>query len=152
MDNNNNPFSRFDWSSFEKSFGRLLPDPSMKKNKEATWVEQYVQDILRHSIPPLDPYTRTGHYNAEITETEQTILIQFSIPDEQQARQIKAYVASNQVKLEGDDEHKLQMIRLPHAVIPSSCRAVYKNGSLQLHMRKLSKDEPFFEVDVRFPS
>ncbi|MFD0682150.1 MULTISPECIES: Hsp20/alpha crystallin family protein [unclassified Paenibacillus] len=149
MDKNNNPFSIFDWKKFEDSFGGL-PQPSKEKNDGSTWVEQYVHDILKQSIPPLSQSAGTLQYNTEITETEHALLIKINIPSLTDARNIKTYVAVNQVKLEANDHDKLQLIRLPHPVIPTSCKAIYKNGILQLHIRKQSKDEQFYEVDVKY--
>ncbi|NOU97359.1 hypothetical protein GC093_29625 [Paenibacillus sp. LMG 31456] len=149
MDNNNNPFSVFNWKKFEESFGGRLPQVSRNKNDGSTWVEQYVQDILKQSIQPLNQ-SAGGEYDTEIAETEHALIMKINIPDKTEAKTIKTYVSINQVKLEGNAHDKFQLIRLPHPVIPTSCKAIYKDGSLQLHIRKQSKDEQFYEIDVKY--
>ncbi|MDF2963721.1 MAG: hypothetical protein K0S39_5456 [Paenibacillus sp.] len=150
MDKNNNPFSGFDWRSFEKSFGGSFPKEAKLTNDNSTWVEQYVRHILRQSIPALDQTEWETPYNTEITETHHTIILKISIPDRTEAKNIRIFAASTQVKLEGNGKEHFQLIRLPHPVVPANCKAVYKDGIMQLHIRKQDKDEPFYEIDVRY--
>lgn len=120
---------------------------------DAAGIQQYVRQILKQSIPGMDPRAGTAHYDTEMTETPQHIIVKIHIAALSEARKLTLQVAPTQVKLEKkmtDQEHE-QWIRLPHPVIPTSCRAVYKNGIMQLHMRKQDKDELFYEIEVSYP-
>ncbi|WP_282935841.1 Hsp20/alpha crystallin family protein [Paenibacillus sp. RC67] len=148
--NNNNPFSRFDWNQFENYFRGMLPQSSDDPKNKSHWVEDYVQQILKESIPPGQSYTNVSHYDTEIVETLDHLLLKIMIPDKTQAQKLNVHAADHQVKLEGKDQQAVQWFRLPHPVDPISCKAEYKEGAIQLRMRKRTKEEPFHQVDVEF--
>lgn len=150
MEDNDNPFSGVNWKNFEKYFGGNVPFPPKDRNDSATWVEEYVQNLLKQIVPASNPESAAGHYDTEIVETHQTIIVKVMIPDIARAKNMRVGVSSNQLKLEGASAPNLQLIRLPHPVIPTSCKAVFKAGILQIHIRKQNEDEHFYEIDVKY--
>ncbi|MFE5322981.1 CS domain-containing protein [Paenibacillus sp. NPDC056579] len=147
MNDNRNPFSGVDWEQFQKYFAGTTPFPLHDHKDSTTWVEKYVQSILKQTVPE---GTAARQYDTELVETHQAIIMKIHIPDVNQAKNMRIHVASNQVKLEGAEGQHLQLIRLSHPVVPSDCKAVYKAGIMQLHMRKQDRDEHFYEIDVKF--
>ncbi|MCS7464413.1 Hsp20/alpha crystallin family protein [Paenibacillus doosanensis] len=150
MDKNHNPLNGFDWKQFEQSFGSQMNELSQQWRGAPTWVEDYVRNVLEQTLPNTDYTARTGPYQTEIEETHQHVRVNIQVPDPNTAKQLKVYVAPRQMKIEYKGEHGIQLIRLPQLVIPSSCKAVYKEGILQIHIRKDDMDEQFREVDIRF--
>ncbi|WP_028552804.1 Hsp20/alpha crystallin family protein [Paenibacillus sp. UNC451MF] len=152
MDPKHNPFSEFDWSQFEQYFRGILPQSSADPKNKSHWVEDYVQQILKENVPTMDSNSNVTRYDTEIIETMEHLILKINIPDRAQARKVNVFTAEHQVKLEGKDNREIQWLRLPHPVDPTSCRAVYKDGALQLQLRKRGKEEPFHQTEVEFPT
>lgn len=148
----NNPFFDFNWRNFEEFFGGKLPVPPVGKGDSASWIEEYVQNVLKQALPTVNLATvKQRTYHTELFDTHNNVIVKVHIPDKTQARKVRVMLSSNQIRLEGTPDDTAQTIRLSSLVVPSSCKAVYRNGVLQLHMRKLVNDNLFHEVDVRFP-
>jgi len=149
MENDNNRFSGFDWKQFQQYFAGTVPFPpnSRGDGSHATWVEEYVQSILKQTIPAR---AMPGQFDTEIVETHQAVVVKIHIPDINHAKKMTVHAAAEQIKLQGGEGKSLQLIRLPHPVMPTSCKAEYRAGVLQLHMRKRTEEEPFYEIDVKF--
>ncbi|CAG7621703.1 Hsp20/alpha crystallin family protein [Paenibacillus allorhizosphaerae] len=154
--NNNNSFFDMNWKNFEQFFGGKLPFPGMLNGSgtsgddQMAWVEGYVRDVLKQAIPNFNPTMLKHHFQTELFETHNNVIVKVHIPDRAQARKIRALISANQIRLEGLPEKSAQTIRLASPVAPDSCKAVYKNGIMQFHMRKQSADETYYEIDVRY--
>jgi HSP20 family molecular chaperone IbpA len=141
----------FDWKSFEQFFGAKLPPMPTDKLNDTTWIENYVQDALKQAFPQNGLNVSSHKYNTEVFETHNSVVVKISIPDRSQAKKVRVLVGANLVKLDGLPGNTNQIIKLGTQVMESSCKAVYKNGILQLHLRKQADDDHFHEVRVRFP-
>jgi len=110
--------------------------------------------MLKQSMPKMAniaSHTDASPVHTEMFETHNSIIVKMYIPDRAHAKNVSVYVSEHQVRLENLPPKKSkQTIRLNSYVLPSSCRAVYKSGVLQLHMRKQDKDDYFHKVNVRF--
>jgi len=144
-------FADFDWKSFEQFFRGKLPTlPSSGHSDKLDWLDGYVQDVLKQAFPQdLRSIISSRRYPAEVFETLNTVLVKIEIPDKAQIKNLRVLAETNQVKLEGDEVGP-QIIKLGTAVIPSSCKAVYRKGILQLQLKKQSGDDRIHEVNVRF--
>lgn len=147
---NQNPFSRFDWNQFEDYFRGMMPHNPGESRHSSHWIEDYVKQILKDNLSPRNSYTNMNQYDTEMRESLDHLMMKIYIPDKEQAQKLSVYTSDHQVKLEGKDGHEIQWFRLPHPVIPISCKAEYKDGALQLRMRKRTKEEPFHQVNVDF--
>jgi hypothetical protein len=144
-------FSNFDWKTFEQWFGGKLPPFPEHRKGDMAWVEQYVQDILKKAFPQsLDLNLFRTPYRTEVFETHNSVVVKIHIPDRSQARKVRAFVGINRVKLEGLPDNRQQTVPLNAHVIPDSCKAVYKDGVLQLYIRKTSINDRLQEVNIRF--
>ncbi|MBE1445466.1 Hsp20/alpha crystallin family protein [Paenibacillus sp. OAS669] len=150
MDPRNNPFSQFDWNEFEKYFQGILPQNS-DISKKTNWIEDYVRQVLKDNVPDMQSASNAKRYDTEIMETVEHLLFKIKIPDRAEAQKLKVFTANHQIKLESKDNREIQWFRLPHPVDPASCKAVYKEGALQLLLRKLGKEEPFYQATIEFP-
>jgi len=140
----------FNWKSFEQFFGAKLPPMSPDKMNDAGWIENYVQDALKQAFPSNgEQGTSSGKYNTEIFETHNNVIVKIYIPDKSHLKNMRVLVGANLVKLEGIPGKTNQMIKLGTRVVESTCKAVYRNGILQLHMRKMADEDYFYEARIR---
>lgn len=150
MDTRNNPFSQFDWNEFEKYFQGIIPQKPGDSNS-SSWIADYVQQIIKDNVPGVQSGSNTKHYDTEIIETAENLLLKIKVPDKAEAQNLNVFTTGHQIKIESKDSREIQWFRLPHPVDPASCKAVYKDGALQLLLRKLGKKEPFVQTDIEFP-
>lgn len=144
-------FKNFDWKSFEQFFGGKLPPLPSGEMDNLNWVEDYVQQVMKQSFPQSGGRgVMSSKYATEVFETHNGVIVKVFIPDKAEAKNIRVLVGTGQVKLEGLPDNKTQSIKLGTAVHSSKCKAVYRNGILQLHLRKLSGDGRQHEADIRF--
>lgn len=144
-------FFDFNWKNFEQFFGGKVPFADVTGQGEPmSWVENYVKDVMKQTMPKVELSGLKHHVHTELFDTHNNLIVKAHIPDQQQARKVRVLVSSNQVRLENLPEDASQTIKLNSLVVEGSCKAVYKNGILQLHMRKLAAEQPYREVDVRF--
>ncbi len=114
------------------------------------WVENYVKNVMKQAMPNMDSPSLKHHFHTEIFDTHNNVIVKVHVPDKAQARKLRVKLNLNQVRLEGLPDNKTQTIRLASLVVPESCKAVYRNGILQLHIRKQSAENPYQEIDIRF--
>lgn len=153
---NDNPFGSLDWRQFDQFFGGKLPfapSGSSGKGEGLAWIESYVQDVMKQAMPTV---SSTGserakhHIHTETFETHNNVIVKIHVPDREQARKIRVSLSVNSVRLEGLPSNKEQIIKLHRLINPGSCKAVYRDGIIQLHMRKHTADHHFHEIDIRF--
>ncbi|MED4600171.1 Hsp20/alpha crystallin family protein [Paenibacillus validus] len=156
---NPNPYFDMNWKQFEQFFGGKMPFPPQPGSGDTgpaaaagdlSWVDGYIKDVLKKTIPQMEVQTLNHHFHSEVFDTHNNVIVKVHIPDRAQARKIRVLLNTDQLRLEGLPDDKTQTIGLPGFIVPSSCKAVYKNGILQLHMRKQTTENPFYEIDVRF--
>lgn len=156
MDENKNNKNFFDmnWKNFEQFFGGKLPfaGPTNlgKDNEPMAWVENYVKDVMKQALPNTESASLKHHFHSEVFDTHNNVIVKVHIPDKVQARKLRVLINMNQIRLEGLPDNNTQTIRLASLVVPGSCKAVYRNGILQLHIRKQGTENPFQEIDIRF--
>jgi HSP20 family molecular chaperone IbpA len=153
MSDSNDDFD-MSFRNFDQFFGGKMPFmPSGGSTEPMGWVENYVKDVLKQSMPKTAFISGNDKapVHTEMFETHNSIIVKMHIPDKAQAKSINVMVSEHQIRLENIPPKKSkQTIRLNSFVLPSSCKAVYKAGVLQLHMRKQEKSDYYHKVNVRF--
>jgi HSP20 family molecular chaperone IbpA len=151
-DNNFNPFIGFDWKEFEKMLGSRVPFPFQDLikagAKDASWVGNYVQQILKQSHLP-------GAVNSsldyELFETHKSVICRVNVPKDTNPSLIRLWINSQHLKLEGvPSSRDKAKIPLPAPVIAKTSKAVFKKDVLEIRMPKDSKERGFKEVYVEF--
>jgi HSP20 family molecular chaperone IbpA len=139
------------WNNFKQMFGKDFPFPVPDKFDDLTWIDKYVQDAMKQYLPkPLRINTKTHNYRMEMFETHKNVIVKLYLT-EAEVRNASVSVGVNSIQLDGIPDYPNKTIKLPAYVDPDSCAAVFKNGVLQLHMRKQVFDDYFREVKVKFP-
>ncbi|GAA3404360.1 Hsp20/alpha crystallin family protein [Paenibacillus hodogayensis] len=143
-------FANFDWKSFEQFFGGTFPLTPTGVKQDASWVGNVVKDVMTKAFPGgVEASVLARQFRTEVFETHNNVIIKVYIPDKEQARNIRPALSANRLVLEGADEEG-QTVHLTSPVIPDSCKAVYRDGVLQLHMKKRKGNERMHEVHVRY--
>lgn len=145
------PKGEFDWKNFRQLMGSEFPFNLQDKIDDLTWVEKYVQDAMTQFLPkPLNISSHTKNHQMEIFETHNNVVVKLHL-SEKEVRNVTVFTSANRIKLEGFPETSRKIIKLTSYVVPESCRAVFKNGILQLHLRKQAVDDYYQEVTIKFP-
>ncbi|MDQ1913055.1 Hsp20/alpha crystallin family protein [Paenibacillus sp. GD4] len=151
---NGNPYGTFDWKQFEQFFGGKLPfaPGGSGKGEGLAWIQEYVQDVMKQALPSVSNAAERvkNHLHTETFETHNNVIVKIHVPDRDQARKIRVGLSVNAVRLTGLPDKKEQTIRLHRLIYPDSCKAVYRDGIIQLHMRKHLGDHTFRDIDVRY--
>lgn len=151
MSGEKGPFpNHFDWSRFEQFFGGQLPSMPPDGLKNPAWIDHVIQDVMKRAFPgTAEVGARSPKYRSELFETHSQVLVKCHIPaKEARALQVKAGIS--RVRLEGDNGEAQQTIRLPAPVEPESCRAVYRQGVLQIQLKKNRNSTRLHAVPIRF--
>jgi HSP20 family molecular chaperone IbpA len=144
------------WENFEKIFGERLPFAAKEKGQSMldnmSWVENYVQDVLKRAMPRLDggATSTAGSPSVEVFETHENVIVQVKLPKEEDPKAIQVFVKSNQVKLTGFLKEGNKFIKLPAMVAPRTARARYKTRMLQIQIRKRGNKDAYHEAYIRF--
>lgn len=154
-DSNDDAFLNRQWKQFEQFFGTKFPFPAQGSLDDLTWVEPYVQDALNQTLSK--SFTRTKRHpstpmESETFETVTHVIVKIYISEKAKAKNTKVRAGIYQVRLEEGIGIQKSVISLPAPVIPKSCRAIYKDGIMQLQFKKENVDHYFHEVHVQFLS
>lgn len=141
----------FDWKSFEQFFGGKFPNVPIDGMNDPSWVEGLMQDVMKKAFPKsVSLNSLNKSFRTEIFQTHNNVIVKVHIPDKEEARGLSAFVGVNRIRLEGLREDRKQTVKLPAHIQPESCKAVYKNGVLQMQLRKEKISERMHEVNVRY--
>ena len=144
----NNPFNQHQWKQFEQYFGEKFPF-SADKLSDLSWVEPYVQNMLSKSMAMSSFHkNQDSLIKYETFETVTHVIVKWSISRKERARNARVFSARHHVRLTSGPTQ--QIVPLPAPVIPQSGKAIYKDGVLQLYLRKDKHADPLHEVTVRF--
>nr|WP_234399889.1 Hsp20/alpha crystallin family protein [Paenibacillus popilliae] len=136
-----------DWKKFEQFFGGKFPFVDIGSGKLSdNWVENYVQRIV-NSVPVVSKNKLIQH---EIFQTHHYVFIKMNIPDSIREKELQVSVSSHQLKIEGLPEDQKYVIQLPVVVKARESRASYKDGILQIKVRKNDDDLDFYHVGIRY--
>lgn len=149
-DSKPHPFSGKFWRSFEQFFGGQFPNMPLDKAFDPDSMEEWVQQLVRSSFPQASSGAPGQAYRTEVFETHNNVVVKVHVPDREEAESLDVRAGIRQVRLQRNRDKFEQVIRLAALVVPQSCRAVYKQGILQLHMRKMKTSDKLYDVYVQF--
>ncbi|MDD9271051.1 Hsp20/alpha crystallin family protein [Paenibacillus sp. GCM10023248] len=140
------------WEQVEKFLGQKLPfgEKGQTFLDNMTWVEGYVQDMLKKAMPGLSASMSTHGAESEIFETHEHVIIKVKIPKGEDPKALQVFVKSNQLKLTGFLSGNSKIVKLPTLVLPRTARASYKQRQLQIRVRKRGLKENYVETYIRY--
>ncbi|WP_028550509.1 Hsp20/alpha crystallin family protein [Paenibacillus sp. UNC451MF] len=147
MNRSNNNQSR--WEAIESILGTKLPnlpsDQHLELWKDTSWVEDYVKHMLEKSLPKRGMLK--GVKDSEIFETHHFVIVKMNMANN--ANPI-VKIRTDQVKVEGISGSNAQVVRLPCHIDTRYSRASYKDGILQIKMRKKKINKAYHEISIRY--
>jgi HSP20 family molecular chaperone IbpA len=143
------------WGNFEKLFDQKIPlkEKGQSMLDNMSWVENYIQDVLKKAMPKLGAEVTSGTEEGsqfEVFETHDHVIVQVKLHKEENPRALQVFVKSNQLKLTGLLKEGTKFIKLPALVAPRTARARYKPRTLQIQIRKRGSKESYQEAFIRF--
>jgi len=152
---NNGDYVRNNFNPDMKQFERLFKKnfPGLQSMDIQDWsnvnsIESYVQKMLNHSFKQAGMENSLDHhFLSEVFETHDRVIVKMDIPKKTNLDEIRLYVNGNQIKLINMNE--TQFVKLPSFVNSKTARALYKDGILQIQMKKQSKSEHYREIFIR---
>ncbi|MFD2613152.1 Hsp20/alpha crystallin family protein [Paenibacillus gansuensis] len=142
----------FNWNQFHELFRGHFPSGNGQPPVDTGWIQNYVQDTLQRAFTSSTAGKPSAKltFPSEVFETHNNVVVKISVPDLPTAKNIQPHVSATRVKLENGADGNSQYIPLHSHVVPQSCKAVYKNGILQLHLKKAKISDTYYEARVRF--
>jgi HSP20 family molecular chaperone IbpA len=143
------------WENIEKLLGEKFSSAAKNQGQSLldnmSWVENYVQDMLKKAMPHMDAGVSTQRGKpVEIFETHEHVIVQVKLPNEDDPKALQVFIKSNQVKLTGFIKDNPLLIKLPALVLPRTARARYKPRILQIQIRKRGQKESYHEAYIRY--
>lgn len=147
-DGKNSPFGN-NWKQFEELFSGISSF-QQGKIQDLAWVDKFIQNVMKQAVPePVSKSAQPLPLQTEVFETHRNVIVKIRIPSHIQPRALQLFANSHQLKIEGPGQN-VQYVRLPAAVHSHSSKAEFRDGILQLQLRKKIKSERFDEVYIRF--
>lgn len=147
-----NPY-RKQWEGFRDKFDELLPSVDIMKQKDFAWIENYVQDTLRNAFKttPSTNKSKAGTYKSEVFETHNFLITRIQLPKDVKIDDLSLKVCTDSLKIMTyGSEQPVHTRDFPLPVVSKTAAASYKNGVLQVRVRKSTKKKPFIDVPIRF--
>ncbi|WP_127586091.1 Hsp20/alpha crystallin family protein [Paenibacillus koleovorans] len=147
---NKDPFG-MNWKHFEELFKGVSAFHS-GKSTDLGWVDKFVTQMLKQAIPgsmaqTVKPAAKT--LETEVFETHRSVIVRIMLPSGINPRQLQLYVSSQKLRIEGP-EQLVQNVKLPVPVQPHLNKAEFRDGILQVQLRKQIKNERFEEIPIRY--
>jgi HSP20 family molecular chaperone IbpA len=137
------------WEQLEALLGTKLPAlPSaqdMAPWTDKSWVDDYVQQMLKKTMPTSGMRGIQG--KSEVFETHHYVIVKLKLPHPNNP---VVKVRTDQVVIEDNPNVNRQAVQLPCLIIPRLSRASYKNGILQIKLRKRKINKTYHDIFVRY--
>ncbi|MUT66719.1 Hsp20/alpha crystallin family protein [Paenibacillus sp. NEAU-GSW1] len=138
------------WDDLERWMeGQKLPK-GFEVLKEPDWVEQFVRKMMTKALPEAAQAMNGIAEEATTFETHHFILVKFPLPAGTKRDDLKLFVREDRIKVEGLPDNRTETIKLPRPVKPRICRALVKNGILQVKLRKRPGTRTYYETTIRW--
>lgn len=148
--NDRNQLSKSDFveNFLNNKFPFLHSDMGQEILKDTSWIEGYVQDILHNAVPKARR-TSAPKIPSQTFETHQYVIVKLTIPSHIDPGTLMILIGTNLVKIEGLTS-SATIVKLPCPVVQNSARATFKDGILQIKIRKKTMKQGYHHVNIRF--
>ncbi|MFC3791781.1 Hsp20/alpha crystallin family protein [Paenibacillus sp. GCM10012307] len=150
--------------------GSGLPN-AMDLIREPKLIQNYVNDMISNAVPafapsflqkksqiksatknrpkgkPASPLIKSPRTKS--FETHHFVIVKFDFVQEINPEELRLFIRPDKVKLEFPDGRREEIV-LPSIVLPDSYRALYKDGILQVKIRKRSLNRRYREAYIRW--
>jgi len=137
------------WEELERWMeGQHLPK-GFEVIREPDWVEKFVRGLMTKALPDASEVIK-GKDTPGITETEQSITVQFRLPPGARRGDIGLYVREDRLRIIDRESGNRTMVPLPVLVLPKVCQAAVKSGILYIKLRKRRASKQYMEHYIRW--
>ncbi|CAM4472185.1 hypothetical protein [Paenibacillus tarimensis] len=148
-----NPFKPDQGSNSGNPFDFMEQLQDGQSSADTSWVEGFVKEAMDRAFrgaasTSAEPRRSGGSLKVEQFETHKNVIVKIPLP--YMSPDIRTYAGEESLKLEGAPPHIPALIRFRSVVEPTSGRAVYRSGILQLTFRKRLPENRFHEIRIRY--
>ncbi|MFD1955886.1 Hsp20/alpha crystallin family protein [Paenibacillus thailandensis] len=138
------------WDELERWMeGQKLPK-GFEVLREPDWVEQFVRKLMTKALPDAAGVMPGPPPSVSTFETHHFVIVKFKLPPGTRQQDLQLLVKSDKVKIQGLPEGKTETVKLPAPVLPRKCRALAKDGILQIKLRKRLNGNKYIAADIRW--
>lgn len=136
------------WDELEQWMKNQQLPRGFEALKDTGWVERYVKSMMASAMPdkPGMPVS-TG---PETFETHHFIVLKWPLPQGVHPSMLRLYVREDKIRIEGLPNGKREVVSLPRHVYPRVCKALCRDGVLQVKVRKKPVNRQYVEVPIRW--
>lgn len=133
------------WEAFVDYFRRTFPPSDY--GAASHWLEKEVKDSIESAMAGM---RLMDSESIDLFETHRSVIAKIIVPNRRILKSLSIRVNEEHMKVSGFRHKEIQTIRFPTFVIPSTAKAVYKNGVLQVQIRKKEKSERYYELNIEY--
>jgi len=126
------------WASMNRFFNGAFPfsgspiPTDLMKNSE--WLERMAQETFTQSNPT--PSQSKELYSHNIFETHRSVIVRIQLPQSVNPEFLRVYVGPTSARVEGLSNPAEKKVQLPCEVNRVGIRSSYKDGILEIRMKK----------------
>ncbi|RXZ78296.1 hypothetical protein EBB07_30040 [Paenibacillaceae bacterium] len=154
MPDSSNKGNGFDWSQMEKWMKQAGLTGPAEMLQQPEWIEKFVGQVLKKTLPA-NALSIAGMPGVpapakpRIFATHHFVIVQFKLGSRDHPDNYRLLVRPDRVKLQADTDERTQRAKLPCQIVPESCRALFKDGVLQVKLRKRRMSSQYYEAPIR---
>ncbi|MFX3633629.1 MAG: Hsp20/alpha crystallin family protein [Candidatus Pristimantibacillus sp.] len=139
------------WDDLEQWLkGQKLPNKGFDMLREPDWVEQFVRKMMTKALPGAADAIVEHSGGATFFETHHFVIVKFPLPAKVDRNELRVFVREDRIRIEGLPESRIETIKLPKPVKPQICKALVKEGILQVKLRKRPGSRTYHEAVIRW--
>lgn len=138
------------WDDLERWMeGQKLPK-GFEAMQEPDWVEQFVRKLMTKALPDAAGVLPNPASAASTFETHHFVIVKFKLPLGTLQENLQLLVKSDKIKIQGLPDGRAETVKLPRPIHPRHCRALVKDGVLQVKLRKREDGRKYIAADIRW--
>ncbi|MFF2482023.1 Hsp20/alpha crystallin family protein [Paenibacillus sp. NPDC058071] len=138
------------WDELERWMeGQKLPK-GFDVLREPDWVEQFVRKMMTKSLPEAAGMMQQQDDGPSVFETHHFVFVKFPLPSGVERDSLRLFVREDRIRIDGLPGDRKETVKLPKPVKPKICRALVKNGVLQIKLRKRPGGAVYYEAPIRW--
>ncbi|MFD7523596.1 Hsp20/alpha crystallin family protein [Paenibacillus chitinolyticus] len=128
-------------------FDRTLPPPHMNADIQQTQTQPRSQQKGKQQTSSQQPRETV---NGDTFETHTDVFVRLKIPKSEDPRSLQVMVKTSHVKILGLTDEPRKLIKLPSPVLPKTAKATYKEGVLQIQVRRRRYKDNYHEAYIEY--
>lgn len=139
-----------DWSGLAQWMEQSGMPKAMELMKQPKMIEGYVKDMISNAVPTAGAWpimNKQPRYKC--FDTHHFVFVKFKLGSSTKPEELRLFVRPDRIKLRLPGG-KYEEVALSSIVLPDSCRALCKEGILQVKLRKRPLTTEYKEAPIRW--